>query len=154
MAKRKAKGEIKKPDVFVQAFNFTVQWAKGHLKLCLIGAIAICMIVSGITAIALYIKKQNEKAQLILAQAIVTFKEYETTGSDDVLKKAEELFSKAANEKRGQVTAIAKLYIGKIYTLKGKMEEAKRLYKEVMEESKDSTIRRLAESTLSQFDKK
>ncbi|MCX8021558.1 MAG: tetratricopeptide repeat protein [Syntrophorhabdaceae bacterium] len=154
MARRKVKEEVKKPDFLVKAFEYTVRWIKGNLKICLIGLIIFVVLLSATIFGTIYINKQHDKAQFVLSQAISAYREYDASGSEEALKKAEELFGKAVNEKRGQVATISKLYLGKIYTIKGKIEEAKRLYREVIEEAKDSTIKSFAENALPRLEKK
>lgn len=154
MAKRKIKQELKRPDIVMRAFEFTIRWIKANLKLCIAGIAAALIIFMCIFAYTLYSKKQDDRAQYLLSQGIKSFAEYNTSGSEDALKKAEDAFKRTANEKRKKTQSIAKLYLGKIYYLKGKVEDAKKVYREVLSESSEPVIKMLSEKALSYIEKK
>jgi len=154
MARRRVIQEIKKPDVVVRTFAFAINWVKGNLKLCIAGGVGLLIICICVTGYAYYSNRQDDKAELLLSQGIRSFSEYNASGSEEVLKKAEDAFNKTVSEGRKKTAVIAKLYLGKIYFAKGKTEEAKRMYKEAQSESSDPIIKMLSEKALNYFDKK
>jgi predicted negative regulator of RcsB-dependent stress response len=154
MAKNNIRQEIKKPDIVMRAFAYSIQWVRENLKLCIAGASAIIIICICIFAYTLYSKKQDDKVQYMLSQGIQGFAEFSTTGNEEALKKAEDFMNKVVNEKRKKTQSIAKLYLGKIYFIKGKIEESKKMYKEVQNESNEPVIKMLSENALSYIDKK
>ena len=154
MARRKVIQEIKKPDMVTRAFAFTVTWVKANLKLCIAGAVALLIICICVTGYAYYSNKRDAKAEYLLSQGITSYAEYNASGSEEALKRAEDAFNKTVGEKRKNTAAIAKLYLGRIYFVKGKTEEAKKMYKEAQSESSDPVIKMLSEKALSYLDKK
>lgn len=154
MAKRKIKQEIKKPDIVMRTFAYAINWIKSNLKLSIAVTAAVLIVCFCIFAYTLYSKKQDDRVQYLLSQGIKSFAEYNTSGSEDALKKAEDAFSRTANEKRKKTQSIAKLYLGKIYYLKGKVEDAKKMYREVLSESSEPVIKMLSEKALSYIEKK
>jgi tetratricopeptide (TPR) repeat protein len=101
----------------------------------------------------LHDQKKNERAQLILFQGIRSLEEYSLNGREDDLKKAEDIFQKIVNEKQGKTYKIAKLYLGKIYYIKGKNEEAKKIYREILNDSSEIVLKTLSEKALQHIDK-
>jgi len=152
--KNKVKQEIKRPDIVIRTFAFIIQWVRENLKICIAGVAAILIICVCIFAYTLYAKKQDDKVQYILAQGIQGFEEFRATGNEEALKKAEDAMNKVVNEKRKKTQSIAKLYLGKIYYIKGKTEDSKKMYKEVQNESTEPVIKMLSESALSYIEKK
>ena len=154
MARRKVIQEIKKPDMIMRTFAFTINWVKANLKLCIAGAAALLIICICVTGYAYYSNKQDDKAEYLLSQGIRSFAEYGASGSAEALKKAEDAFNKTVSEKRKKTAVIAKLYLGRIYFAEGKTEEAKKMYKEAQSESSDPVVKMLSEKALNYFDKK
>ncbi len=154
MARRKVIKEIKQPDMVMRTFTSTIEWMKANLKLCIAGAVALVIICLAVTGYAYYSSKQEDKAEYQLSQGIRSFAEYNASGSEDALKKAEEAFNKTITAKRKRTAVIAKLYLGRIYLAKGKSEDAKKMYREAQNESSDPVVKMLAEKALNYFDKK
>ncbi|MCX5804878.1 MAG: hypothetical protein NT010_02245 [Proteobacteria bacterium] len=154
MAKNKIKQDIKKPDIVMRTFAYTIQWVRENLKLCIAGIAAILIICVCVFAYTIYAKKQDDKVQYMLSQGIQGFTEFSATGGEEALKKAEDAMNKVLNEKRKKTQSIAKLYLGRIYYLKGKIEESKKMYKEVQNESNEPVIKMLSENALNYIEKK
>jgi predicted negative regulator of RcsB-dependent stress response len=154
MAKNKIKQDIKKPDIVIRTFAYSIQWIRENIKLCISGAIAILAVCVCIFAYTLYEKKQDDKVQYMLSQGIQGFAEFSATGNEEALKKAENAMDNVVKEKRKKTQSIAKLYLGKIYYIKGKIEDSKKMYKEAQSESKEPVIKMLSESALSYIEKK
>ncbi len=152
--KNKVKQEIKRPDIVIRTFVFIIQWVRENLKICIAGAAAILIICVCVFAYTFYAKKQDDKVQYMLSQGIQGFEEFSATGNEEALKKAEDAMNKVINEKRKKTQSIAKLYLGKIYYIKGKTEESKKMYKEVQNESSEPVIKMLSEGALSYIEKK
>lgn len=154
MAKKKIKEDIKKPDIVIRISAFTIQWVKDNLKLCIAGSAVILAICVGIIVYTVHAKNQAHKLQYMLSQGIQSFMEFNNTGDGTALKKAEDTMNKVLSEKKNKTGIVAKLYLGKIYYIKGKMEDSKKMYKEVQSESKDSVTKMLAENALNFIEKK
>jgi predicted negative regulator of RcsB-dependent stress response len=152
--KNKEKQDIKRPDIVIRTFAFIIQWVRENLKLCIAGIAAILIICFCVFAYTIYEKKQDDKVQYILSQGIQGFAEFSATGNEEALKKAEDAMNKVINEKRRKTQSIAKLYLGKIYYIKGKTEDSKKIYQEVQNESSEPVIKMLSESALSYIEKK
>ena len=90
----------------------------------------------------------------MLSQGIQGFAEFNATGNEEALKKSEDTMNKVIKEKRKKTQSIAKLYLGKIYYIKGKIEDSKKMYKEVQNESSEPVIKMLSEKALSYIEKK
>jgi len=152
MAKKK-KEEIKKPDILITAIESAVAYAKNNLRSCIIGAIIVLAAALSVYAYTFYDSRQEEKVQYMLAQGIQNFDAYIASGKKDALDNAEKIFKDVVNEKRGQLSIIAKLYLGKASYAMGKNEEAKRLYGEVSASSSNPATRSLAEKALEHLNK-
>ena len=154
MTKRKVKEEIKKPDIVLRAVAVILDWAKTNTKACVIGLIVVVVICSSLFGYSFYAKRQNDKVQFMLSQAIQTFGESTVSSSIEKLNVAETLFNSIINENNKKINIIARLYLARINHIKGKLEEAKRLYLEVQGQSDDPVVKSITEQALKQFDKK
>jgi len=154
MAKNKLKQDIKKPDIVIRTFTYIIRQVRENLKLCIAGFVGILVICLCIFAYMLYEKKQDDKVQYMLSQGIQGFAEFSATGNEEALKKAEDAMNNVVNEKRKKTQSIAKLYLGKIYYIKGNTEESKKIYKEVQNESNEPVIKMLSERALSYIENK
>jgi hypothetical protein len=153
MAKRSIKQD-KKPDIIMRTFAFGIDWVKANLKLCVAGAVTVLVVCLCVAGYVYYSNKQDDKAEYLLSQGMQSFAQYNSSGSEEALKKAEDAFNKTVNEKRKKTAIVARLYLGKIDYMKGKTEEAKKIYKEIQSESSDPTVKMLSERALSYIDKK
>ena len=148
MTKRKVKEELKRPDILLAAIGHVVSWVREHVRLCVIGAVALVAIALAVTGYKIYQAGQDEKLQYQLTEGIRSFQEYTMNGSDEALKKAESDFKALSTSRTKGVDDIAKLYLGKIYYTRGKPEDAKALYLDVKNRSSNGTLRKLAEAAL------
>ena len=153
MAKKK-KEETKKPDILITAIESVIAYVKKNLRSCIIGMIIFFVAVFSVYAYTLYERKQDAKVQYILAQCIQSFDVYNLSGKQDALDNAEKIFQDIINVKRGRLSIIAKLYLGKVYYIRGKNEEAKKIYSEVSGSSSSPATRSLAEKALEHINKK
>ncbi|MCX5798084.1 MAG: tetratricopeptide repeat protein [Proteobacteria bacterium] len=154
MAKKKTKEEIKQSDILIKTIGSIVTFVRNNLKLCIIGVIILFVVGLSVYGYMLYEKRQNEKAQNTLFQGINNFEVYTLSGKEDDLNKAEGIFRKVVKEKQGKTSDIAKLYLGKIYSIKGKDEEAKKVYEEILKESSETVLKMLSEKALQHIEKK
>ena len=153
MAKKK-KEETKKPDILITAIESATAYVKKNLRSFIIGVIIVLAAAFSVYAYTLYEKKQDEKVQYLLSQGIQSFDSYNLNNKKDSLDNAEKIFKEVISEKRGQLSIIAKLYLGKVYYVMGKNEEAKKLYSEVSGSSSNPATRSLAEKALEHINKK
>jgi predicted negative regulator of RcsB-dependent stress response len=154
MAKKKIKEEIKKPDILIKTIEFTIKFIRTNLKLCIVGVVIFFIIGIAAYGYSLHQQKKDERAQLTLFQGVRSFEEYSLNGREEDLNKAEDIFQKIVNEKQGKTYKIAKLYLGKIYYIKGKNEEAKQIYREILNNSSEVVLKTLAEKALQHIEKK
>ncbi len=152
MAKKK-KEEIKKPDLLIAAIESAIAFVKKNLRSCIIGVIVFFIAAFSVYAYTFYERKQDEKVQHMLAQGIQSFDLYSLSGKKDALDDAEKIFQDVINKKQGRLSIIAKLYLGKVYYIKGKNEEAKKIYGEVSASSTNPATRSLAEKALEHINK-
>lgn len=153
MAKKK-KEEIKKPDLLITAIESTIAFVKKNLRSCIIGMVIVLAAAFSVYAYTLYERKQDEKVQYVLAQGIQSFDVYSLSGKKDALDNAEKFFQDVINEKRGRLSIIARLYLGKVYYSRGKNEEAQKIYQDILNGSSDSATKALAEKALEHINKK
>ena len=147
MAKKK-KEEIKKSDILITAIESVAAFVKKNLRSCIIGVIIFFLAAFSVYAYTFYERKQDEKAQYILAQGIQSFDAYNLSGKKDALDNAEKIFQDVVNEKRGRLSIMAKLYLGKVYYSRGKNEEAQKIYQDILNSASDSVTKALAETAL------
>jgi predicted negative regulator of RcsB-dependent stress response len=154
MTKRKVKEEIKKQDIVIRTVTFTIDWIKNNTKACIVGLIIVFVICSSLFGYSFYAKRQDDKVQFMLSQAIQTFGESIASGSVEKMNIAETLFNSILRENHKKISIIAQLYLAKISYMKGKPEEAKKLYQEVQSQSNDPVIKSISERAIQQIDKK
>ena len=97
MTKRKVKEEIKKPDIVLRAVAFILDWAKTNTKACVIGLIVVVVICSSLFGYSFYAKRQNDKVQFMLSQAIQTFGESTVSKILDMVENASSKKSRSEN---------------------------------------------------------
>ena len=146
--KRKEKEFTKKPDAFLVWFNSTTEFIRRHSRETIAGIIILLVAIAAGYTYMLHLDSQESRAQLSLAQAIQSFNEYGMSGNQEALTKAQTIFSQVSEKKIRNTGYIAKLYLGKIQYLQGKNEEARRLYQEVLKNSSNTALKRLAEKAL------
>ena len=154
MAKKQTKELIKKPDFLIVFVETAYIFIKNNLRNFIIGIVIFFVAALSVYGYTVYSSKQEEKAQSTLFQGIRSFEEYSQTGKQESLTNAENVFQTLIKEKRGKAYQIAKLYLATIYTMQGKTEEARALYREVMKNSPDTILKTLAEQALQGLEKK
>jgi predicted negative regulator of RcsB-dependent stress response len=154
MAKKQTKELIKKPDFLIVFVETAYIFIKNNLRNFIIGIVIFFVAALSVYGYTVYSNKQEEKAQSTLFQGIRSFEEYSQTGKQESLTNAENVFQTLIKEKRGKAYQIARLYLATIYTMQGKTEEARALYREIMKNSPDTILKTLAEQALQGLEKK
>jgi predicted negative regulator of RcsB-dependent stress response len=154
MAKKQTKELIKKPDFLIVFVETAYIFIKNNLRNFIIGIVIFFVAALSVYGYTVYSSKQEEKAQSTLFQGIRSFEEYSQTGKQESLTNAENVFQTLIKEKRGKAYQIARLYLATIYTMQGKTEEARALYREIMKNSPDTILKTLAEQALQGLEKK
>lgn len=154
MAKKQTKQLIKKPDFLIVFVETAYIFIKNNLRNFIIGIVIFFVAALSVYGYTVYSNKQEEKAQSTLFQGIRSFEEYSQTGKQESLTNAENVFQTLIKEKRGKAYQIARLYLATIYTMQGKTEEARALYREIMKNSPDTILKTLAEQALQGLEKK
>ena len=154
MAKKQTKELIKKPDFLIVFVETAYIFIKNNLRNFIIGIVIFFVAALSVYGYTVYTSKQEEKAQSTLFQGIRSFEEYSQTGKQESLTNAENVFQTLIKEKRGKAYQIARLYLATIYTMQGKTEEARTLYREIMKNSPDTILKTLAEQALQGLEKK
>jgi hypothetical protein len=148
VTKRKVKEELKRPDILLLAIARVSGLVKEHARLCIIGLIALAVIALAITGVRIYQARADEEMQYRLAEGIKAFQEYAYGGKEESLKKAESIFKELSASRRSGVEEIAMLYLGKVYYLQGKSEDAKAQYIKAKNQASNTVITKLAEAGL------
>lgn len=154
MAKKQTKELIKKPDLLLKFIETAYFFIKTNLRNCIIGIVIFFIAALSVYGYIIYSQKQEEKAQATLFQGIRSFEDYNQTGKHESLTNAENVFQTLIKEKRGKAYHIAKLYLATIHSMKGKSEDAKALYQEILRDSPDTILKTLAEQALQGLEKK
>jgi predicted negative regulator of RcsB-dependent stress response len=154
MAKKQTKELIKKPDLLLRFIESAYNFIKDNLRNFIIGIIIFCFASFSVFGYTVYAQKEEEKAQAILFQGIRSYEEFNQTGKQESLASAENVFQTLVKEKKGKAHHIAKLYLATIYTMKGKTDDAKVLYQEVIKDSSGTILQSLAEQGLQGLEKK
>ena len=154
MARKKIKETIKKQDIFLRTLELLSEWVKGHVKLCIIAACILACLIGSAYAYRIYDTSKDDKAQYLLSESIMAFDEAQATGKEEAVKKAEGLFNKVVAENRRGPSDVARMYLGRIYVMKGQNEKAAALYKDAEGHASSDLVRNLSESALKQIEKK
>ena len=153
MVTRKARAEIKKPDFLLRTINNSYQFVKINVKLCVIGLALCLVIVSAVYGYVLYDKSKNDKIQYSLSQGIKAFDTYMATSKEDDLAKAEKSLKEVFG-KKGNASFVAGLYLARIEYIRGKKEDALKLYKELLQRASDPDFKAIIEKAITQIEKK
>lgn len=136
------------------AVEQTYGYVRNNLKLFLIGVAVFLAAVASVYGYTVYARNQEEKAQQTLFQGIRSFEEFNRNGNQDSLTRAENIFQTLIKERRGKAHHTAKLYLATIHAKKGKTEEARALYGEVMKDAPGTLLKTLAEEALKGLERK
>lgn len=148
MAKRKVKQEIKQPDFVMRSLAAFTAFIRANYKACIIGVVVAIVVAAAAYAYALHERKKDERAQELLFKGISSIQVYSVTGNEEELKKGEEILRKIVQERQGKIHPVAKLYLARIEIARGKKEEAKKLYSEILSSSPSTTLQILARKAL------
>jgi predicted negative regulator of RcsB-dependent stress response len=151
--KKKDKEIIQKPDMFHALFTSTIQFIRTNSKLCIVGLVVLIVAIAAGYAYMLHLNSQYDKIQYQLSQGIQSFNEYNTSGKQEDIDKAEGIFNGVAQKKKRQSQYIAKLYLAKINYMRGKNEDAKKIYQEILKGTSNSTLKALSEKAIQHIDK-
>jgi predicted negative regulator of RcsB-dependent stress response len=102
----------------------------------------------------LHSRSQYDTIQYRLSQGIQSFAAYNAEEKQEDINKAEGIFNEIARKKKGKSYYIARLYLAKIQYIKGKSEDAKKIYQEILKDTSDSVLKTLSEKAIRQIDKK
>ena len=152
--KKKDKEIVRKPDMFLTLFTSTTQFIREHLKQCIVGLIVLLLAFAGGYLYMLHLNSQYDKIQYQLAQGIQSFNEYSASGKQEDITKAEGIFNEISQKKMRQSQYIAKLYLAKINYMRGKNEDAKKIYQEIIKGTSSSMLKTLSEKAIQHIDKK
>ena len=152
--KKKDKEIIHKPDMLLTLFTSTTQFIREHLKQCIVGLIVLLFAIAAGYAYMLHLNSQYDKIQYKLTQGIQSFNDYNTSGKQEDLTKAESVFNEIAQKKMRQSYYIAKLYLAKINYMRGKNEDAKKIYQEIIKGTSSSMLKTLSEKAIQHIDKR
>ncbi|HOP86606.1 MAG TPA: tetratricopeptide repeat protein [Syntrophorhabdaceae bacterium] len=155
MAKKKDIDKvIKQPDVLMRAIGALYGWIKKNLKLCIVVASIIVFAVFSIIAYNIYSERKEEKIQLLFTEAMRYYREYSVAGKEESLNKAEEIFKRVSDEAGGNIKALSKLYLGRIYYMKGKIDDSVKSYRDAQNIANIEAIKLLAKKALDVIEKK
>ncbi len=154
MTKRKEKEFIRKPDVFLTSFTKTTQFIQRHFRQCIAVAIVFLLAIVAGYLYMLHSRSQYDTIQYRLSQGIQSFAAYNAEEKQEDINKAEGIFNEIARKKKGKSYYIARLYLAKIQYIKGKSEDAKKIYQEILKDTSDSVLKTLSEKAIRQIDKK
>jgi rubrerythrin len=104
-------------------------------------------------AYMLHLNSQYDKIQYKLTQGIQSFNEYSTSGKQEDIEKAESIFNEIVQNKKRQSYYIAKLYLAKINYMRGKNEDSKKIYQEIIKGTSNPTLKTLSEKAIQHIDK-
>lgn len=148
MAKKKVKNEIKRPDAVAKTMGYLTNIIRENpRKIGLYGAILLFVILV-IVGYNIYAKRVNEEVQQRLFTGINALSNYSLSGEEKDLKRAEAEFEYVVKKGQKNIKGIAKLYLGRISLIKGKEEEAKRIFKEIENGPYDPLIKSLSTNAI------
>jgi hypothetical protein len=152
--KKKDKEIIQKPDMFLTLFTSTMQFIRENAKQCIFGLVVFLVAIAAGYAYMLHLNSQYDKIQYQLTQGIQSFNEYNTNGKQEDIEKAETIFNGIAQKKMRQSYYIAKLYLAKIDYMRGKNEDARKIYQEIIKGTSSTMLKTLSEKAIQHIDKK
>jgi predicted negative regulator of RcsB-dependent stress response len=151
--KKKDKEIIHKPDMLLTLFTSTMQFIRNNAKQCIVGLVIFLVAIVAGYAYMLHLNSQYDKIQYKLTQGIQSFNEYSTSGKQEDIEKAESIFNEIVQNKKRQSYYIAKLYLAKINYMRGKNEDSKKIYQEIIKGTSNPTLKTLSEKAIQHIDK-
>jgi hypothetical protein len=153
MTKRNIKQEIKRPDIVITTAEMVIAYVRTHLRLVIIALIVCCLAALSVYAYAAYEERKSEKAQVTIMEGVKSLEAFNRSGKKEDLDKAEAVLQKVVKEKPGKVYMVAELYLGTVYAVKGRSEDARKIYERLAKHGPDM-LRMLAQKALSNLDAK
>ena len=154
MPRKKIKDVIRKEDILLRTLRLGYEWFLSNQKLSIIAACILLLLVGSAYGYKLYDASRDDKAQYLLSEGIEAFQEYQATMKDEPMNKAEGLFNKLMAGGRRGTSDIARLYLAKIYLMKGQNDKAVAMYKAAAAATSSELLKQLSESALRQIEKK
>jgi hypothetical protein len=154
MARKKEKEIIHKPDILMQAYEWVLMYVHENTRQFMYGLAALCIIIAGVTSFFAYSHYQDKKIQYQLFQGIQAMDGYGQTRSQEYLDKAESIFQKTANQASGKPRYISKLYLANITLIRGKRDDALKMYQDVSKHSSNEVLTQLANAAIKGLEKK
>jgi hypothetical protein len=154
MAKKKIREEIRKPDIVIVTLERIAGWVKSNPKTCIIAAVIALVIGLSGWGYAFYQSSKDEKVQYMVAEGITNFQQYTQAKKEDALGKAEAAFQNVIKEGSQGPKDVARLYLAQIASVKGKNEEAKAYYNEIIKNPANDLVKKLSETALQEMTKK
>jgi hypothetical protein len=152
--KKKDKEIIHKPDILQTLLTSAIQFISKNAKWCIVGLVVFLVAIAAGYAYMLHLNSQYDKIQYKLTQGIQSFDQYNTNGKQEDIEKAESIFNEIAQKKIKQSYYIAKLYLAKINYMRGKNEDAKKIYQEIIKGTSNTMLKTLSEKAIQHIEKK
>lgn len=153
MPRRKLREELKREDFLLSTFEKSKIWVRENVRNVIIGTIVVVLLALSGWAFAAYKAGKNDRAQHLLATGISKFQEYEMANKADALPKAEADFKEVVKNSSDGPRDAAQLYLARIAVAKGNKEEAKALYRRIVQKPSNSIVKKLAETGLLNIEK-
>ena len=154
MPRKKEKEIIHRPDMLMQAYEWAMMYIHENTRRCIYGLVALCIVAAAVSSFFVYSNYQNKKVQYQLFQGIQAMDGYGQTRSQEFLEKAEGIFKKTAEQASGKPRYISKLYLANISMVRGKRDEALKMYQDVSKNSSNEVLTQLANQTIKGIEKK
>ncbi len=138
----------------MRAFESVWMYVHENTRRCIWGLVALCIIVAAVASYFVYYNYQDKKIQYQLAGGIRAMDAYSLTKAQADIDKAEGIFQKIAVETNGNPRYISKLYLANISMVRGKRDEALKMYQDVSQNSSNDALTYLADKTIKGMEKK
>lgn len=154
MTRKKEKEIIHQPDILTQAYEWVLMYIHENTRQCIYGLVALCVVVAAVASFFVYSNYQDKKIQYQLFQGIQAMDGYGQTRSQEFLDKAESIFQKTASQASGKPRYISKLYLANITMIRGKRDDALKMYQDVAKNSSNEVLTQLANQAIKNLEKK
>lgn len=154
MARKKEKDIIHQPDILMRSYELVSMYVQENTRQCIYGLVALCVIIAAVVSYFMYAGYQDKKIQYQLAQGIHAMDAYGQTRAQADIEKAEGIFRKIADQAAGKPRYISKLYLANISMMRGKRDEALKIYQDVSQNSSNEVLTKLANQAIKGIEKK
>lgn len=138
----------------MQAYETVWMYVRENTRQCIYGFAALCIIIAGAASYFLYSSYQDKKIQYQIAQGINAMDAYSQTRAQADIDKAEGIFQKIAGQAGKNPRYISKLYLANISLVRGKRDEALKMYQDVSRNSSNDALTYLANTAIKGMEKK